>query len=428
MSSAAAVTAYEEDAALVERLFDEAERDKKYELVLAEMLSAARMKQGVKAAAEEIKRLLDGSDDDKILKKFMQANGVEDFFDRAVRIQKATFWVLAKMSEDAVDHAYQSCINLPPDFDETKRKHDDDEASSHAKKKRKMDNDDDVVVIDLIDDDDEKSDTVAPSGDEEAYDSGSHSPPMPASPLLPPPSSPPQSPQASPKRERDDEVVDMPQSKKIKMDDASVVDKSSEELPGLDNDLAEGMGAKQWKRKRRHWNPELLEKYEFRVAQTEGEVAPPGVFLIKNLDPEQVWNNDCGCNDLMHYFDFTASFRDKAVYCTPEANKFEEMVDELANNLGLARDMLRDGINRWLKYMCSPDLGWKMSTMPCDDYLQLRYMLLTVDWIFPELKKRGKLFKKFNEVWQERHDDLKAIREEASASDSDYYSSGSDSD
>ena len=344
-----------------------------------------------------------------ILKNLMQAKGMKNFFNRVELIRRAVNLVLPKMSTDAWK---QSCINLPRDFDETKRKRGDDEASSHAKKKRKMDNDDDVVVIDLTDDDDEKSDTVAPSGDEEAYDSGSHSPPMPGSPLLPPPYSPPQSPQASPKRERDDEVVDMPQSKKIKMDDASVVDKSksSEELPGLVNDLAEGMGAKQWKRERAHWNPELLEQYEFRVAQTEDEAVQPGVFLIKNLDPEQVWNNDCGCKDLMHYFDFTASFRDKAVYCTAEANNLKGMVDDFAADLDKARDELRDGINRWLKYMCSPQLGWTMSTMPCDDYLQLRYMLLSVDWIFPELKKRGKLFKKFNEVWQERHDDLKAIR------------------
>ena len=63
MSSAAADTAYEEDDALVKQLFDEAERDEKYELVLAELLFAAREEQGVEATIEKIKPLLDESDD-----------------------------------------------------------------------------------------------------------------------------------------------------------------------------------------------------------------------------------------------------------------------------------------------------------------------------------------------------------------------------
>jgi hypothetical protein len=219
-------------------------------------------------------------------------------------------------------------------------------------------------------------------------------------------------------------IVDLTTDKKTSLEDQKKIAaddelKDSEELPGVVIDLTD----KRFRLKHRHLNPELLEKYDFKIGQ-QGEKAPPGVVLVVNMNEKSIWDDQqCGGMDLMHFFDFTSSYTQEATYCTAEANKFEQMVDELAMDLDLARSKLREGINRWLTYMTT-ELKWKMSEMRCEDYLQLRYMLLTVDWIFPELQKRGKLFKEFNKQWQYRHRDLKAIRDD----DSDYDSDSSSDD
>jgi hypothetical protein len=145
---------------------------------------------------------------------------------------------------------------------------------------------------------------------------------------------------------------------------------------------------------------DLLES-KWKIATNKKEKAEQETVLLKNFSPKMIWDPMSpiwNALDQMHLFDREGK------YCNAKKNDFYKMVNYYRQHTEEAKEKLREAITIWL---CEV-LSYSSSNANLHNltYIQLKYMLLTSEWIFKKGKYQGKFRNIYFQKWQQRHESL----------------------
>jgi hypothetical protein len=184
------------------------------------------------------------------------------------------------------------------------------------------------------------------------------------------------------KRKREDDNEILQQSKRAKIAEGIVID-MDKPLSILNLKLKD------------------LVKSKWKIAINKKEKAEPGIVLLKNFSPKMIWDPMSpiwNALDQMHLFDREGK------YCNAQKNDFYKMVNYYRQHTEEAKEKLKEAITIWL---CEV-LSYSSSNANLHNltFIQLKYMLLTSEWIFKKGKYQGKFRNIYFQKWQQRHESL----------------------
>ena len=139
------------------------------------------------------------------------------------------------------------------------------------------------------------------------------------------------------------------------------------------------------------------------------------VIPTKTLDGKKVWgafDEVIGRWFLLRYLDPDGEF------CNAVRGDCHALVKHLRTiGVEASQQRLKKGIQGYLNYMTSMD--WTLETMDIHDYLRLRFMHQTVDWLLndEDMDVKKELFKKSHELFQACHRELKDLHDDPDGED-----------
>lgn len=145
---------------------------------------------------------------------------------------------------------------------------------------------------------------------------------------------------------------------------------------------------------------DLLES-KWKIATNKKEKAEPETVLLKNFSPKMIWDPMSpiwNALDQMHLFDREGK------YCNAQKNDFYKMVNYYRQHTEEAKEKLREAITIWLCEVLS--YSSSNTNLHNITFIQLKYMLLTSEWIFKKGKYQGKFRNIYFQKWQQRHESL----------------------